>query len=204
MDTINQQINLYQPNFRKQKILFSAYTLLTILLLLGLGMGVIYGYSIWQGQQLNNEVAALKSRHAKVMSELEKMKQSVPARISSQTLEQHIVELELGYRTKTSVLSTLREQVVLSGKGFSNYFEGLARQTVPGLWITSIRLNEGGTHIGMTGRAMRPELVPKLLQALAAEKAYLGTEFRVLTLERTQEGADWIDFKLVTKSIVDG
>lgn len=203
MNTINQQINLYQLSFRKQKISFSAYTLLTILVALGLGMSVIYGYSIWQGQQLDNELTALKARHTKVQSELEKMKQKYPARTSSLTLEQYIVELELSYRTKISVFNTLREQVARSGKGFAKYFEGLARQTVPGLWITSIRLNAGGAYLGMSGSTMRPEFVPKLLQALATEKAYLGTEFKVLTLERTQQGADWIDFQLVTKNIGD-
>ena len=44
-----QQVNLYQPIFRKQKKVFSARALVQAVVLVAVALGGIFGYSRWQG-----------------------------------------------------------------------------------------------------------------------------------------------------------
>ena len=54
---MSQQVNLYQPIFRKERRKFSAMTMLQAMGIAVLGIGLLYGYTFWQVRQLRGEVA---------------------------------------------------------------------------------------------------------------------------------------------------
>ena len=201
MDTVNQQINLYHPIFWKKKVVFSALAVLNILLVAGLGMSLIYAYSLWQNSRLGQELRELQTREQAAQIELEKVESQLPERMPNRLLEQQVEHLQTTKRLKSSVLNILRTQQVHSGEGFSGHFEGLARRTVSGMWLSSIQLDDGGKFLAISGGATRPELVPEFLQLLAAEEAYLGTQFQVLSFDRSSDDSRAIDFRLVTENV---
>ena len=200
MDTVNQQINLYHPIFWKKKVVFSAAAVLQILLVVGLGMSVIYAYSLWQNLRLGQELRELETREQAAQVELERVESQLPERMPNRLLEQQVERLQTTKRLKSTVLDILRTQQVNSGDGFSGHFEGLGRHTVSGLWLSSIQLDEGGEYLEISGGATRPELVPEFLQLLAAEEVYVGTQFEVLSFNRPSDDSSVIDFRLLTKN----
>jgi hypothetical protein len=84
--------------------------------------------------------------------------------------------------------------------GFSGYFESLAKGFVDGLWLTDINLRENGDSFSLTGKALRPELVPELIAKLGNEEIFKGKSFQVFKMlldEKTKQ----IDFILETRPI---
>ena len=81
--------------------------------------------------------------------------------------------------------------------GFSAYFAGLARNTVDGLWFSNVAVSAGGQEMLLKGQAIEPELVPRLLQTLAAEHAFAGRTFRKVSFERQElDAGTVVDFEL--------
>ena len=178
--------------------MFSALAVVKILLVVGLGMSLIYVYSLWQNVRLGQELSELQKREQAAQMELERVESQLPERMPNRLLEQQVERLQTTRRLKSSVLNILRTQQMLSGEGFSEHFEGLARHIISGLWLSSIQLDDGGKYLEISGGATRPELVPEFLQHLAAEEAYVGTQFEVLSFKRPTDDSSAIDFRLVT------
>jgi hypothetical protein len=80
--------------------------------------------------------------------------------------------------------------------GFSEFFGGLARNPVAGLWFSNVGLAAGGTEVLLKGMTTEPSLVPRLLQTLAAEKAFAGRTFRRVSLQRQDAAAGAVEFEL--------
>ena len=58
---MSQQINLYQPIFRRERKVFSAATIAQATLVVAAGLAAIYGYASWKMRGLNREVAMLEA-----------------------------------------------------------------------------------------------------------------------------------------------
>lgn len=81
--------------------------------------------------------------------------------------------------------------------GFSEFFGGLARNTVDGLWFSNVGLMAGGREVLLKGQTTQASLVPRLLQTLAAERAFAGRTFRKVSFERNEsEGDALVEFEL--------
>ena len=69
MNRLVQQVNLYQPIFRKEHVAFSVNMLLLIILVASLGMTGIYGYAWWQNQQIQKLLATVEARNAHMVQQ---------------------------------------------------------------------------------------------------------------------------------------
>ncbi|QKT03306.1 PilN domain-containing protein [Ectothiorhodospiraceae bacterium 2226] len=190
-----QQINLYQPVLRKQRKLLSAATLVQGTALVLVGLLAIYGYGLWQVRALEQQVAHAAQQQGERARQLQALAALAPAR-GEDTLARSVEAAQAdtaGMRRLLEVLSgTTRE-----GRGFGDHLEGLARQRVDGLWITAVRVRQGGAALEVRGSAVRPELVPRLVQRLGREAAFRGMEFEVFSLQRAPDGGH-VDFVLRT------
>ena len=65
-----QQINLYQPMFRKQKKIFSAVTILQSLAVVLVGFVLFYVYASWNVNKLRNEVANHKRMQTEALAKI--------------------------------------------------------------------------------------------------------------------------------------
>ena len=93
------------------------------------------------------------------------------------------------------------EQLLTTGaygnrRGFSEYLAGLARQHVDGLWLTGVDISEGEQDFGITGGALRPELVAVYVQRFSHEPAFQGRRFQTLRMERPESDPGRVDFVL--------
>jgi hypothetical protein len=96
------------------------------------------------------------------------------------------------------LLDKLTSQATGNHVGFSDYLQALGRQVLPGMWFRDIKVSGGGTLLELEGSVLQPELVPRLLKKLHDEPAFSGKAFRVVKLNRQDEGTGEIRFLLLT------
>jgi hypothetical protein len=196
---MNQQINLYQPIFRKQKKIFSAVTMAQIVALTVVILGAVYAYNLWSLKPVQREMARMDIELERLRVELAKQQAKLAANTKSQLLEDEIKNISRELEQKRKI-----EQILSGGSfgnrdGFSGYFEGLARQHVSGLWLTNVILLNGGTQLVLKGKTNNAELIPIYIQKLANEKAFAGLSFNVLEMTRSEEDTEIIVFNIATK-----
>ena len=200
MNRLVQQVNLYQPIFRKEHVAFSVNMLLLIILVASLGMTGIYGYAWWQNQQIQKLLATVEARNAHMVQQAGSMDDQLAKPGSEQELEHKLQLLGDKQKTRKDLLDKLTSQAAGNHVGFSDYLQGLGRQVLPGMWFRDIKVNEGGALLEFEGSVLQPELVPQLLKKLHNEPAFTGKAFRVIRLNRQDEGTGEIRFQLLTSA----
>jgi hypothetical protein len=171
-----QQINLYQPIFRKQRQIFAAATMLQAVGVVALALLGIYAYAYVQVGALEVAVVQLEGREKALLTQLTRIDPALGANRRAE-LEAEVRRLNATLLDQQRLIDVLRDQPLGGVHGFSGYLAALARQRTPELWLTEIGINGGAAAIELAGRSLSPELVPEYLQRLGAEPALAGQQF---------------------------
>ncbi len=191
-----QQINLYQSQLQKHKTHLSSSQLLkAVAVVSGLMLGVMVFY-VLQLSQLQVELEIVETAQATKMAQLESLQTQIQARQKDQLLQASVDALMLDISNKQKVMKVLGEQRFGNSEGFSAQVSGLARQRIDGLWLTQVRISQGGETLGMKGQALKAELLPRYLQRLSTEMVFAGKTFETLSITRNQDQPDRLDFEL--------
>lgn len=200
---MSQQINLYQPIFRKEEKKFSTVAMLQAMGLVVVGVAAIYAYSWWHVGTLKSELKRAEQQHAAATKRLadatEKFGQG-PGRTS---LDSQITRMESEIVTKQRIQEILQRGIFSNTRGFSDYFVSFARQHIPGVWLTGFDITGAAEQMTLAGRSTNPELVPRYMQKLSAEKSLSGIEFRVFQMNRPapdpkEASVNYIEFQIKT------
>jgi len=187
---VSQQINLFNPQFLEKKKYFSAEAMTQALGLIVLGMAAFYGFALWQDRSLARQTGESgrayeqqKQQFAKVSAELSPEKRETQ-------LDQDLKSIEAAIALRQSLLRELGTGGSPGSSGYSEYLRAFARQTVQGLWLTSIQIAEGGAQLTMSGRALQADLVPVLIGRLKQEPVLRGRPLEALAITRSTAGKD--------------
>lgn len=181
-----QQINLYQPIFRKQRQIFSATTLLQALGLVTAALVVIYGYGLMSVRALEAEIAQLEGRERALTLQLERIDPDI-GRGQREELDGELARLNSALFEQEQLVEVLRKQPLGLTDGFSGYLAALGRQRRPELWLTQIAINGGTGAMELAGRSLQPELVPEFMQRLGREPVLAGQRFDQFEIEHDEE-----------------
>ena len=170
---MSQQINLYDPKFLKQEMPFSARSIGYALGTVVLGLAALSTYAFVQAR--NTEILAADSAR-QIAVERDKLVQlsSKGPQARSKALEAEVARLEGEVKARQNVLAALGTGELGNTAGFSEFMAALGRQTVPGVWLTALKIGEAGNDLEVLGRALRPDLVPAYLRALNNEPMMRG------------------------------
>lgn len=193
---MSQQINLFQPVFRRQRKLFSALTIAQATAIFIAGLVIIYAYGRWQVSSLGDEIAALEIRRVATMTQLQTLAEQAAATPRSQLVADQLREAERETVQKERLLRAFRTRRLGNTRGFAAHFEALARQRIDGLWLTRVEVRDGG--ITLVGETEAGELVPRYLARLGTEAAFRGTEFARFKLTRGDERGSHVAFDVAT------
>ena len=183
---MSQQINLYQPSFRRQEQKFSARTMLLAGLTVIAATILLGALNLWQVKRLEAGVRDMDAQYAVVLERFQTINTSLSVRPRDRALEQQVERMQRLIEGRYRVQELLREGAFSNTGGFSPYFLALARQHVAGLWLTNFDITGAADHMTLKGRSKQPELVPRYIQKLAEEKVLSGTEFRIFHMTRPQ------------------
>lgn len=199
---MSQQINLYQPIFRKQQKKFSATAMLQATGAVAGGITLIAAYTLWQVSGLRTELRQTERQLATATKRAEDILRTLGQQPMARTMEEETADLERRIAEREKVREILRRGIFSNTEGFSGYLTAFARQHVAGVWLTGFDITGAAEQMTLTGRASDPASVPRYLQRLSAEKRLAGIEFHVFQMNRPEaEGrapASYVEFLVKT------
>lgn len=185
---MNQQINLYQPMFRRQEKVFSAAMMIqTVSLFIGL-LAVIYFYGHFQIKPLEKQLTRTEANLVKLRTQVDKYRQTGEGQDKSRLLEDQISRLQRELNERRQVRDMLDGLQIGTGPGFSDLMEALARRHIEGTWLTAFEFSAGGKALSMDGRTLSSDLVPRYLQRLAEETVMADIAFNNIEMQRGTKG----------------
>jgi len=194
---LNQQINLYQPIFRREKKIFSSAAMLQLGLVVLLGLMAIYGNAYMKIQPVSSQLSNLQAQRDRMRAQNETLL-ARRVKTKSELLEQQVARLAIELEERRAVAAALASGTFGDTSGFGDYLEALARQHVEGTWITALSIGKGGASVDIAGNALFPDLVPVYIQRLSREPVFSGTSFNVLKLARRADDGTPVGFRLRT------
>ena len=193
-----QQVNLYQEKFQREQSWLNARGILIISGALAGLLLLLYGQAYFSAWLDVRSVAKLELRKAEQAQRLKELKAQVPGPAKGQVLAREIEALTTEVRVRERLYEVIVPGTGGNIEGFSSYLEGLARQRVHGVWLQTIRITEGGDDLMLVGHTLEPDGVPRLLEKLRSEPAFMGRDFRRLLLERASKESNTVRFTIST------
>ena len=195
-----QQINLYQPMFRKQKIVFSAMTMLQVGLFFLLVFASVYAYQAAKLKPYKAQLASIDTELSQLNKQVMAIELAQKNKGKSKLLESEIEKLSKELEQRERISRILSSRSFGNSSGFSSYLESFARRHVEGTWLTDVNISQGGTLLGLSGKTLSSELVPIYIQQLGEEKNLRGASFNVMEIARVdkEEGDSEISFSIST------
>ena len=192
-----QQINLYQPVFRRQRKVFSAATLLQItgiaaVLLLG-----FYGHARWTLSSLDSTASTLSTQYQQLEAQLGVLERGEGD--DSLDVQDEVNRLQQSITQRQALLDSFAQLDLRESTPFSEFFEILARRALPGLWLTGISLAEDG-ETELRGSTMDPTLVPRYLQTMPDQPRFTALHQGSVHLSRIDPDKSGVNFVLSSNS----
>ncbi len=181
-----QQINLFDPELRRQKRIFSTRTLaqgMAVILTVMLGAT---GYQAYVAADLRREAARAKNDHDRLQRETAQLK-SAPPRVPSPVLQEELRLTEAATLGRERLVDRLNAGDFGTADGTSHYFTALARKTADGVWLTLIQVDAANAKIALRGRVLKPELLPAYVERIGTEASLRGHMFSQMNLSAREE-----------------
>ena len=196
-EALRQQINLFQPIFRRQKQIFSAATMLQSVGVIVVALITVYVYALLQHGKLQAQAVELEGVERARSVQLASLDTSgAPARRAE--MERELERLNDTLADQQRLIDVLQERPPGSTNGFSAYLTGLARQRLSGVWLTSILLNGSQEAIELHGRSLDVARVSDYLAVLTNDSALSGQRFDEFAIERTDD--DDVSFRVSSRA----
>lgn len=196
---MSQQINLFDPLFRRQKKYFSAHTMAQALgLLLALSL-LLYGFAWYRVDRLEADVAASAQRLKAAEQEVAQIERNAPPREKSPLLAAEVAQAAAKVAARERVLAVLNGGAIGNTRGYSDYFRAFARQDTEGVWLTELHIGNNANGIFINGRALEPAMVPVYVQRLQGEPILRGRYFDTLEMRAAPAQKDaraFVEFSL--------
>ncbi len=178
-----QQINLYQPIFRKEQKVFSAQTVAISIATIAMVLIGIYGFGMWKVQKAANEVAAMTAQQQSQQAMVEQNEAALSASANPQQIAARSKKLEQELAERRNALDLLRGGAAGETTGFAQRIEALARQHIDGVWLERVVLAGDAHTLSLTGYSTDADQIPHYLLALSQESALAGTRFDNFMIE---------------------
>lgn len=198
-----QQVNLFRPQFVHTPTALGWRSLLLLAGVALLSMAAISVFDLLQQREVARQVSTAGGQLKDLRDGLARLNQEVntaqadPHRAAAR---ERLRRKNLEARQFFQALSGLSQP----GEGrFSAYFRGLARHPVSGLWLEEMRIQADGHALVLRGQALEPSLIPRFLQALRDEPAFVGHAFAEVEFERSESAAPDESVHFRFRSIAD-
>lgn len=195
---INQQVNLFQPIFRKERKLLSFRVLVQASAAVLVLLAVLTGWGVRQTSQMQADLALLQGQSEQSSKQLAAVGVRLAAKKTDAAPQLELAELEQELAARQKVVAALTRVRDSYTRGVSSYLESFSRQTPKGLWLTGFTVQAGGEGLVIRGSSLKPDLVPVFLQQLTNEAALAGTQFGLLQIQREKPDTRYVDFTVYT------
>lgn len=195
-----QQINLYQNKRSNTRSLQSIAIMASVALLFILIIAV-YVMQLRSIDKLDQQLAKKQAELAIMEKSLEIIKQKARPAAQDMSLAIELENLKLANASKKRASSYLQGSDTGNLSGFSSLLEGLGRQrdTIEKLWLSKIKISDGGFDVQLYGNSYEANLLPEFVAALSDEVLYSNREFRQIKITRSESSEKILNFMLDTR-----
>lgn len=197
---MNQQINLYQPIFRKERLVFSAQTITA------LSIGLVFILAVWSiliGQRLSNledELTRQRQAETRLVEQVTRLRSDLPSSEPTPELQEAVARLTEQRQALESGLQALERRMPAGEAGLLRQLDAVAAAVPSGLWLTGLRLADQGRTVEARGNALAPRLVPEWLDRLSRDPGLTGLGFRQVSLDDREDGQPGVRFRVSTEA----
>lgn len=180
---MSQQINLFNPVFRKQGFSYASATAM----LYGVGIAVAFAalgavYEDYQLRAVQTRAQAADQAYKEATSLHDKLAAEQARQKPDARLETEIVMQDAQLKGRREIIETLKSGAVGNTRGFSEYMRAFSRQSINGLWLTGFDI--AGNELALQGRALSADLVASYLKQLNREQALQGRQFAAMRISQ--------------------
>ncbi|MGI9202944.1 MAG: hypothetical protein ACR2Q3_02970 [Woeseiaceae bacterium] len=174
---MNQQINLYQPQFQPQTQIFPAWFMLQATGILLFAMLLLYGFAQQRIAGIEQELEVVTRQESAANERLQNIGPLIKAVTGEKNWSEQLDDSLRMLAERQAVLNLIQGTTLGDTVGFSRHLRALARQDVEGVWLTSLTLSAQGDKTRLEGRAIRAELIPVYVQDVTAETPFAEQRF---------------------------
>lgn len=193
-----QQVNLYQDKLKGAQIspafMYYAAGILAVPLLLML----LSFYLLFDINSLKAEVEKTRQQLSAEESRVTSLLARLPKQQNDTVFAEQIKQTQDKLNELSQTFNLLTQQKHNPQQGFSGYFQALAEQSVPDIWLSKIHIIGSRRIINLEGSTYKAEQVPYLLQQLENEPVFHGQTFAKLIMQKSELKPGQINFKLNT------
>lgn len=192
---MSQQINLYNPIFRRKR---TQLPLTTIVRVLGFMLAVLllyYLFAVYRVAALNRQLEQSAARVSEKQTQLAEFSGDVSPEQARESLKIQLLQLEKKTADANHLADSLRQAGADNTAGYSEYMRGIDRQVMPGLWLNGFKVS--GAQISLSGSAASPDLVSRYIRRLGSERVFSGrgiSSLQILPRKGEAESARSVDF----------
>lgn len=179
---MHQQINFFQPVFRKQHKVFSAVTLAQIVATVAVLLLLLFVHAGWTLAGMESSVGNLQQQYHHLQQQVGVLK-DVPRNPDTVALDKEILQLQTHIEGSGELLAHFDNLVIENQRGFHNRFRILTEQHIPDLQLEGITV-DGNAHIEIRGSTRDARQVPVYLQQLSMQPGLSATAFATVQLTR--------------------
>lgn len=179
---MTQQINLFNPIFRKQKKYFSSVAMAQALAIICVACALLALDAAVRTRALTAQAASTDALLAARQARLAEVKIQFAPRVKNPAIAADLVAAQSELTMLQNASAIVQRGGFGDSTGFSAYFRALARQSIDGLWLTDVTISARGERIGIRGNALQAPLVPQYMARLAQEPVMRGKEFATLAI----------------------
>lgn len=191
---MRQEVN-FLPLVRRRRQPLEADQIAALLGVLVVVLGLWSGWDRWQLHRMQEALDGLQARQATLTEEVQSISSELSTSREAEGEDPAVSNLRSELDRRRMTLAAL-DRSSPENAGFVRELEGLARQTLSGVWLERIEITARGERIHLLGNARHPEQIPEFIAALRSEEVFSGQRFRRLALTRTDAG--WMRFDLAT------
>lgn len=191
-------LNLYQPLRPAADGRPSRALLLLAALALLLGILLDGAWQLWRLYSLDSRLVQAERAAAQAEAELASARQAFREPQADPRLPQRLAEVERDSRELQRVAEYLRVLQAERSAGFSPALDALAERHLAGVWLSAIRLEQGGRDLLLEGASQQPALLPDYLNSLGRSPAFAGRQFARFDLDRDDAGV--LRFRLASQA----
>ncbi len=182
---MSQQINLFNPLFRKRGFSFTSSAALLYGLIIATAAGSAAAlYQHVRVRQAAATAQAVEQHHKAMTARFDKIKADLSQHKPNAQLEAQIAELDMQLKGRQEIIETLNSGVVGNSSGFSEYMRAFSHLNVKGLWLTGFEIARGGNDLAIQGRTLSADLVGTYLNQLNREIPFQNRPFAAMRINQ--------------------
>lgn len=170
---MNQQINLFLPEFRVQKDPLTAARMGQILGGLVAVLVLVSAYDFFTQWQLENRLEGLQATLAEETTKTDELDELLARRSENTALTARLEQAEARLESSRQIRSFLSQTALGNVEGFSEYFKDLSRASMEGLSISEFSFSEGGNVVQLQGQVVDSAMVPRYVSNIEAGQSPL-------------------------------